>query len=231
MLNNGNKDGCGRSDEIVAYIYKEIEADKSIGFETHLAGCESCTDEFAAVSDARFSVFEWHKEEFSPLPTPEFSIPYVAKTEVSAGFFTAIGEMIRNSGWPATVAATLAVCVGLGFAMMMLVGSGGNEIARVEVDGGSVQANNPSPVTELPRPTVVGDPDLPEPARISTVAVGTSAPKRLNKNTKPSLPKTRVTPPRSNALPIMSKAPVLSSYEDIEDRSLRLSDILDEAGG
>jgi hypothetical protein len=231
MLNKEIKEGCGRSDDILAYIYKEIEPDKMIGFETHLSGCESCVDEFAAVSDVRFSVFEWHKEEFSHLPTPEFSIPYVAKTEESVGFFASIGEMIRNTGWPATVAATIAVCVGLGFAIMMMVNSGGNEIARVEVEGVSGPANSSSPIAELPRPAVVEDRDLSEPERVSTGVAGTSVPKRLNKNTKPSSPKTLVTPPRSDALPKMSKAPVLSSYEDIEDRSLRLSDLLDEAGG
>ncbi len=231
MLNKEIKEGCGRSDEILAYIYKEIEPDKMIGFETHLSGCESCVDEFAAVSDVRFSVFEWHKKEFSHLPTPEFSIPYVSTTEESAGLFTAIGEMIRNAGWPATVAATIAVCIGLGFAIMVLVSSGGNEMARVEVDAVSGPAISSSPIAELPRPAVVDDPDLPEPKRFSYVAIGTSAPKRLNKKTKTSSRKTRVTPPRTDALPLTSKAPVLSSYEDIEDRSLRLSDLLDEAGG
>ncbi len=231
MLNKGITDSCGRSDEILAYIYKEIESEKVIGFETHLAGCESCTDEFAAVSDARFSVFEWHKEEFSHLPTPEFSIPYVAKTVESAGFFTAVGEMIRNVGWPATVAATIAVCVGLGFAMMMWVNSGGNEIARVEVDGGSGPADSPSPIAALTRPSVIESSDRPEPELLPNLPEGTYVPARVNKNRKLSSPKAPVNRPRTNSLPVMSRAPVLSSYVDIEDRSLRLSDLLDEAGG
>lgn len=47
MENNGNEYSCGRSNDIVAYIYNEIESSERRKFETHLAECMSCTDEDA----------------------------------------------------------------------------------------------------------------------------------------------------------------------------------------
>ena len=114
MVKNGDKYSCGRSYDIVAYIYNEIDPSERRTFEKHLSGCMSCTDEFAVVSDARLSVFEWHKEEFAHLPTPEFSVPYVVPKKDSVGFFASIGEILPSSAWPVTVTASVGSPRGTG---------------------------------------------------------------------------------------------------------------------
>src|SRR5881275_1304390 len=77
MLKNG-KNECPLNHEIVSYIYGELGGGIELEFETNLADCIACTDEFAAVSNARFSVYEWQKEEFAHLPTPAIVIPYAS---------------------------------------------------------------------------------------------------------------------------------------------------------
>jgi hypothetical protein len=224
-MSNGNKNSCGRTNDIVAYMYDELGSAELRRFEDHLADCMSCIDEFAAVSDARFSIYEWHGEEFRHLPTPEFSIPYEAAPLPSIGFFAAVGEMIRGAGWPATVAAALLISIGLIFAPMMFTRTGEYQIALVEVESSSPTA---APlVAKLPdvEPIIETTSVDVMPRSVKTVSgrTVTKNEKRAGRRSAPSM-----TPVPA---PMMGKAPVLSSYEDNEDRSLRLADLLDEVGG
>src|SRR5207245_11780758 len=99
-----------------------------------LEDCTVCTDDFAAISNARFSVFEWQKEEFAHLPTPEIVIPYAAKKAV-AEENASVGVLAGFRGWlslvnfPVAVAAALAVTVGLGFLAINYLDRGDQQIA------------------------------------------------------------------------------------------------------
>jgi hypothetical protein len=231
-MNKSSIKSCGRADDIVAYMYGELGSDERGRFEKHLADCMSCIDEFAAVSDARFSVYEWNKEEFVPLATPVFSIPYTPRPAPSIGFFAAIGEMIRGAGWPVPVAASLVLCAGLVFAAMIFTGTGSDQIARVEVEDKS-QTADPS-VAELPEivepvientkiPAASSGPAITQARRIQPQSVDRNMKQTSRKSDEPRI--------RTELLPVVGKAPVLSGFEENDDRSLRLSDLLDEIGG
>ncbi len=233
MLNKENEYHCGRADDIVAYIYDEIGPSKRENFETHLSGCGSCTDEFAAVADARFSVFEWHKEEFLHLPTPEFSIPYAAETRSGAGLLASFRGMVSGMGWPATIAAAVMVCVGLTFAVMIVINGGQQQIAHtvVERETPSDRAESTLAAAIPEQPEIDEADELPEPEPTFAATITKRSTRGTAKNSRPlnkpsPKPRTRAVP-----LPTYSTAPVLSSYEDNEDRSLRLSDLMDEVGG
>ena len=105
MLNNENEKSCGFADEIVTYIYGEISETERSKFEMHLVDCMSCTDEFAGISNARFAIFEWQKEEFAHLSTPEIVIPYTAKPKPAEaiGFFAGLRGLLTLSGWSSAV--------------------------------------------------------------------------------------------------------------------------------
>ena len=75
-MNDLKNPGCKFHADIVPYMYGEMSAAESSAFETHLIDCGVCTDEFAAVSNARYEVYDWKKTEFEPLATPVFTIPY-----------------------------------------------------------------------------------------------------------------------------------------------------------
>ena len=122
---NGKKD-CGFGDEIVSYIYDEMDAAGRRKFESHLASCTLCTDEFAGISDARLSIFEWNREDFAEMPTPEIVIPYAPKPEtasaVGGGWFVSLVEMFAFLKSPVTAFAGFAVVARLAGFVLVQVG-------------------------------------------------------------------------------------------------------------
>lgn len=237
MLNNGNKKNCGFADEIVAYIYDEIGTPERGKFETHLADCSMCTDEFAAVSNARFSVFEWRREEFAHLPTPEIVVPYSHKSveeNAYAGFFAGLWEFLSISRWPVAVAAVLAVFLGVGFVGMIFLGQGEDRMAvnapketapSVALPVVPLKAEPIPEIVELPTSKEVGSPSQPRPAK----ALENNR-RRTNRQTASSQRQIAAIPDR-RVKPQVPNAPVLRNYSDETDKSLRLTDLFEEVGG
>ncbi len=246
MVNNGNNANCGFSDEIVSYIYDEIGAAERKTFEKHLADCAVCTDEFAAVSNARFSVFEWRREEFEPLATPEFAIPYAEKQHevdegVSTGFLAGVRGLLSISGWPVAVAAGLVICLGLGLVAMNYLGSGQLQIASnasmppVNTPDNTKRDDSAASTKTDPEPVVntasTGNKDNFEPkARpVKAVDIHTAKPDRQTQSSRQrSADRFAV---EQNAKPQLRKAPSLSNFDENDDKSLRLSDLFDEEIG
>ncbi len=244
MLNNGNKQECRFKDDIVAYIYDEIGAAERGKFESHLALCTACTDEFAGISNARFSVFEWQKEEFAHLATPEIVIPYAAKpkTAEAVGFFVGLRDLLTLSGWPSAVmvAGAVVICIGLGFVAINYVGN-----------SAQVAENKKPVVSEQPVPPVVAQsqqnaaivPDTPshkEPNVNGTpvIASAKATPSREIRPVRASLNSQRIRFGKSltastrtaEPAPQQRKAPALTAYDEDDDKSLRLADLFDEGG-
>lgn len=239
MLNNGNKE-CEYKDEIVSYIYDEIDTVGRRKFETHLASCGSCTDEFAAVSDARFSVFEWQKEEFAPLSTPEIVIPYPARRSEAladgpTGLFAGFAEFFTFARSPLAIGVALAVVLGLGFVALNLLGG----------DGDLVATNSKVPAVEIPvknAPAAVKDEKIAPPeANVAGVSNNEDfndiEPVRAAVQEKPA-PKRQRSAPRRPAKTsdepspgVQARKPMLSDFREEEDKTLRLTDMFDEIGG
>jgi anti-sigma factor RsiW len=76
MRNGIDRNSCLFGEELVAYIYGELSPADRFDFEKHLLVCSGCTAEFAEISFSRLGVYEWHRDEFVPLATPYFEIPY-----------------------------------------------------------------------------------------------------------------------------------------------------------
>ena len=246
MLTNGNKVDCGFADEIVSYIYDETGEAERRKFETHLTGCVTCTDEFAVISNARFSVFEWQKEEFAHLSTPDIVIPYaveqltVAVKDKPAGFISELRGFLSLVGRPMTAAAVLAVCVGLGFVAMNYIGGGeqaandGNVPPIVpQIERVAAPLGNPSSESEKHNEIVIAA-QVP----ISSKARDTNPVKVVTENRKNRIvkPLTANTKKLVNDLAVQKqtqqarKAPVLSETDETDDRSLRLTDLFDDGG-
>lgn len=231
MLSNGNKQTCGFSDEIVSYIYDEIGRFDRKKFESHLADCAACTDEFRAISNARISVFEWKREEFTHLSTPEIVIPYpptesTKAEERSVGFLAGLRGMF--SGWPVAVAATGLVCLGMGFLAMTYIGRGDQQIAEI-----NPQSVPPVIAKDDPVKIESSDIDIRESQNMPSVGVTTIVNNKTRpakaaeyKRPKPGRQMTADTQQSVNNV----KAPVLISYDEADDRSLRLTDLFDDGG-
>lgn len=242
MLNNNNHNSsCEFSAEIVSYLYNESSVAARNKFETHLANCGVCTDEFATISNARFSVFEWQKDEFAHLLTPEIVIPYARKrpepeTVATVGFLSGFRGLLSVLSSPSTVsvAAALAVCLGLGFLALTYFGRGDQQIAAnvnvppVESPDDPARFVLPegpkTPVTSASKNGVPGQ----EVRLVKGAALNGDShrDKRATAGTQRLVNNVAV---RNSTHPVR-KAPVLNNFDDDDDKSLRLSDLFDEVG-
>lgn len=222
------KENCPFEDAIISYMYDEMDGAERGKFETHLADCSVCTDEFAMISGARFEVFDWRKEEFSQLPTPNIVIPYEPKRGKNA----LVGLLAGFRGWlqplPLAAAAGFVLVLGIGFMMM-----------RSNVSTAPQIAANRSGVRE---PVLAMDAQPAAGSEIKQPVVSAAAPKttvieaqpvkavtrRQTSNAKQTM--ARTVRKRSTS-PASANAPVLSNYEAEDDTSLRLADLFANMDG
>lgn len=243
MVNNGNNKSCGFDDAMVSYIYDEITTADRRKFETHLVDCSACAEEFAGISGARFSVFEWQKEAFAELPTPEIVIPYAKARKVEAeqvGFFAGLRGLFGGYGIPVSAGAAILIWLGIGFAAFTAMNRDNEGIADVLIpaDKSKTQQNA---IAEKPvlkdLPIVVGKGETiasavvkenePSPRDVKpTKAVVESKRSRPVKQFTAETAD-RITRPR----PQNRKAPALSNFDEASDRSLRLTDLFDDEIG
>ena len=81
--------GCGRGEELIAYLYGESAHAESADFRRHLTNCAACVEELAAFGGVREGLGEWREEVMSSIPAlnvaervaPVAAAVSVAKTE------------------------------------------------------------------------------------------------------------------------------------------------------
>jgi Putative zinc-finger len=242
MLRNENTT-CGFEDEIVSYIYNELPTNDRRSFESHLSGCTACTDQFADVSDARFSIFEYQKEEFAGLPTPLISIPFSSEVETVryAADQPASGLLadIRGSlaGWQWGLAALTVLIVG----SVILAGNYYRLSQRTEQPQPITVGDNRS-VAQIPSPdkaiaTETSTNRIDKDRHVQPVAVSVDKIRRPVSRSKQIAGHDRdvrqendvkVVAVRSDS---KTKAPALTNFEDSDDSSLRLSDLFENEVG
>lgn len=218
---------CPFSDEIVSYMYGEMPDGAQLKFEHHLAACQVCTDDFAAVSLARFETYDWKRVEFDPLETPQIVIPYREKT-------VSLGERVSAwLSWVTVVPAAAAIVLSVGVGYFLLVN----------------ERQMPGPVAIIPETVQQQSPQTTVNDDAKTVNVISTPNRSANSDgkivlasskKKLTLPKTqfakRVTPGMklANDLAVnlsagqIKRAPRLGMNDPEEDRSLRLADLFDE---
>lgn len=211
---------CSFTDDVVSYLYDEQSIAERTKFESHLVDCGACTDEFAELSFARYSVFEWNRDEFVGLKTPSIVIPYEAET---VGWFAGLREAV-SFNWlaPAAVAATLLVVFGVAFF----------NTASLNQEQPLIAANSPQMIdvqtTPLPEIVVARSGDTQK----ETVVVA------KNVERKPDTVKATVTRKRAPQVAVARSAntaerptrPVAvpeMTAEVEDDDSLRLADLFD----
>ncbi len=134
-MNNNNHKNCGFAEDAAAYLYDELETPAKIKFETHLAKCDSCAEEFADFISLREGIADWKMKDFDALFTPVIEIPYEkhAATTVKIrteklSWLDSIKNVLTLSPVMATIAATIVLAF-FGTVSYMVLNSDGNEIA------------------------------------------------------------------------------------------------------
>ena len=243
MSKQKNNADCGFAENIVAYIYGEMSGTATSAFEDHLADCQTCIDEFAAVADARYSVYEWQRSAFAPLETPVIKIPPGTLDDrriswldrLRAGFMT-----------PLAAAAAVVVTLGLGVAVYRYQpDTVVHDLAMdqpVNTDQSSVR---PTPVENVSVPDLQisdtgseidgrGKADAPPAARFA--ADSTKPKHQMNKARPDQLPAKNPAPRSSQRVPSQAEArstparkvPQMNDLSEEEDNSLRLAELFDD---
>lgn len=220
---------CSSSEDLVAYLYSEMSTAGQAAFEDHLTGCDSCTADFAELSLARLGVYEWHRDEFVELATPRVVIPYGEAAAVS--WFDAVRAFFASPLRLAAGASLTALTIVAG---VLMIGPKEIEVADVvpgpsPVQVGSRNEETPQPKVfrspgeaEDPRPAVTKE--APPASRSRPVKAAESKDVKIV-NPRPASVKTPASPTRT-ASP--RRAPRLNDFEDEDDNTLRLGDLLAE---
>jgi hypothetical protein len=229
-MNDIKQQNCAFGESIVSYLYDEMRAADRECFEDHLLTCTDCTDEFAAIADVRYGVYEWNKIEFVPMETPQITIPY-EEPDSAVSFVDKVRHATRfNWGWTSAAAfASLLIASSVGY--FAFIGGAENEknLANLRND------ENRSPVLQTPTvsdsaakgslPVLVNNDHTtedPVPPTVRTNAIQTKA---VRTNAKRNVAPQSVKFAEMNAR--KPAAPRLSDVSDDEDQTLRLADILD----
>ncbi len=220
---------CERSAEIVPYIYRELPVAELERFDHHLSGCEACRDEFAAVSFSRFSVYEWQREEFAPLATPDFAAAFAPKAVRvdQTRWFDAIRGWLALPHRQLLAGGFAAILVGIFFGTVYIASfdsSSGDDITSV------VAPAVPAPVIDqVPSAEVANLPNSDPPEDVSEKEV---VPATVKPATRRSTPKQRSV---GNKVPQVVAAtvpaadlPRLTEDDDDLDYGLRLADLVAE---
>jgi hypothetical protein len=237
---------CSFAEEIVEYIYDEMNGEAKAKFETHLAKCNSCADELTGFGVVRSQVSDWKLKEFSSLANPMIELPIVqpvANTRVLRRWFEDLRNLVMLSPAFGSSAAfaVLAICLGIGYFAV----SSNKQIDNDLVASKAPVVNQTPPVKISPMPNVeplktqVENADnkpksVPSKPIVEVVKATSSTPKKviiqaLQTESKPVIvPKNK---PKRGAKP--AAAPKQSEVnlipnDDDDDDSLRLSDLFDE---
>ena len=221
-MNDASK--CKFESGIVPYMYGEMAVREATAFESHLLECGTCTDEFAAVSAARYEVYEWKKLEFEPLATPVIEIPRMEP--VGAGWFEKLRAAFAGS-WAVPGVAFAGLALAVAFTSFLVLSRN---------DGGDFAKNNTNvlPITAAaePKPAPAGlaksEPDKSavstptRPVRVSEPKQ--SQPRRAERVDRSVAPKVPSAPTTASQAP---KTPTLNDFDDEEDTSLRLAELFE----
>lgn len=254
-MNNNHNSSCGFAEETVTYLYGEMNEGEKAKFEKHLSLCSHCEEELAAFASAHSSILNWKAKEFDPLTSPIIEIPYetapktVKNIEISRSWLGSLRELFSLS--PVKLATAACALLVAGFGLMFFVSdfSSSNEMADLKNANSVVTApaakGEKIIAPEIPSEEVVRkenetdnsvkeenpqlNPDqIKSQKRVSPseIVKTQNASKRLRNSTTVKSPNNFEIKPETIEARIQ-QAPRLNNLpEEVEDRSLRLTDLL-----
>ena len=226
--------------ELLSYMYGELDGRRSADFESHLQLCDACTAELANVADARLGVIEWRREDFEPLATPVIVLPAIEPVAaVQKGGIAAVIESIKNlPAWASAgmALAPAAVLFGVFYFGYFNVPATRNDVATTATAPAAAEkvlepvatVNNGSEKTVVAVETNTRDHNAVA-AKAQPVAVRRNAtPERIAAKHFVSQPLRTET--ATAVKTIKKSAPRLSSFDEEDDKSLRLADLFAQIG-
>jgi hypothetical protein len=222
-----DKNQCEFGAGILDYLYGESDESARLRFETHLASCQWCIDDFAMIADARFSVLEWQRTEFAHLKTPSIRIPYDAPASSWAEKFV---DLVRMPVWAAAGAAmVLLIAAAFYFTVPRSTNIAMADTDPLVVEEPRTEASISMPGAEQQVPSTVGVSGRDD--KIRELRPAKAPAPRLVVNVRPITAKVEKVPRTGQPKLVQAvRKPTLNSFEEDDDRSLRLADLFDEGG-
>ena len=223
---------CSSSEELIAYLYGEMSTTEQSAFELHLSECDVCTAEFAELSLARLGVYEWHRDEFAELATPRIVVPYdegVKRSWVDyvRAFFTS--PVFATAGGAFAVVA-IAAGVWLMSPKLEDIATAGDVTPASSPLATSIRRDQAVPA-KLPE---TGNDASQSQSKVKETTTGRDTPAvkpATSRNPKAANPRT-VKGEKQAPQPLQTRRttapPRLNDFEDEEDDTLRLGDLLAE---
>ena len=219
---------CSFDGDVLSDLYDEATDAERLQFEEHLENCEACVEELALLSDSRYSVYEWRMTEFVPMMTPEIVIPVAVPSKLES----LIQALMTVFAFPRGL-----VAAGAGIAVLSIAGTFVFLLMSSNLPGDDVvQVANSKPMVTPTQVTsaVKRSEEVSSNPGSDATSVVPKASIPLAGERKPGTVKTAVSAPQSQNTRGRSSrtqnrsVPTLSSYDDGEDKSLRLADLFDD---
>jgi len=114
---------CGRENDLIAFLYSELNDVEAKTFQRHVRDCASCNAELAALRDVRESVVTWRNESLGVISSPitESAVARVGHQKPSA--LAAVREFFNLAPvWmkAAVACASVLFCLFAGLAIARL---------------------------------------------------------------------------------------------------------------
>src|SRR5262245_2754161 len=99
MTNPELEPDCGRiRNELSALLYEELAPDARLAVETHLASCDACREELAALRETRALLARWETPASTEDPRAVArSVAALARTPVAPAALPRTGRLVRWS--------------------------------------------------------------------------------------------------------------------------------------
>jgi hypothetical protein len=114
-MKEANSDSCAREQELIGFVYGELNEVERLAFQHHLNECASCSAELSGLRDVRKSVVAWRNESLDSIGLSVHALPSLARLpQQKHSAIAAVREFLNLSPlWMkgAVAFATVVFCV------------------------------------------------------------------------------------------------------------------------
>lgn len=114
---------CGRENDLISFLYGELNEVEAIAFQRHLKGCAACNTELAGFGEVRESVVAWRNESLGSFTFPAQVTTPIETPRATPSAVAALREFFNLSPlWMkgAVAFAAIMFCVFAGLALARL---------------------------------------------------------------------------------------------------------------
>lgn len=232
---------CSLTQDVISYIYNEMSADELRGFEAHLDTCLYCTEELNGISIVTKSIDRWRIDAFDSLAVTNVSAHFdkefiePSEDKLTSGFLQAIGSFFKFPRIAAIGVAFGSLIIGIALtATFLILNDGNNEISMTSNSPqSSVNVNAQEKIDRTNHVDgSVSPPDLSDNSAVKDqeVAIDLPTPSHRMVNTATRSTTLRKNKPNESSVSKSTtvNSPRLSNFEEYEDDTLRLSDLIDD---